>query len=45
VLEQRVVVDVASNRRVQLRSPAMTLQALERLIPELSKFVRCGTSP
>ncbi len=42
VFEQRDVIDVATNRVVQLRAAAVALQPLERVFPQSSKFVRYG---
>ena len=44
VIEQRVLVNLATNRVVQLRAAAVAPQSLERVVPQSSKFVRCGTS-
>ena len=45
MIEQRVAIDVAADRVVQLGSAAMALQSFECVFPQRSQIVRNGTSP
>jgi hypothetical protein len=40
MLEQRLIVDVATDRAVELGTTAVTGEALARVIPKAAKFVR-----